>query len=234
VTVTAGRARNQSRVRGAGEPRTECGPLDPVHTGQTRTSRSNELPGAPHRRPLSSDLARQTYWHLSGWTRQSRIREFGFRAASVKLSTAVRSNTKIWRMTENSNDSPDKPKGSVSWTSEDRKLLIITIAATVIANIVTIIIVALSIIALRWMRPVPGATRGDYAVFWLFSLAPISTVFLTFIWVAGFTLRQGSQQWLAGEPLDSYSHLCVRSAFSVALCSCRTRFGCGSQLTTCR
>jgi hypothetical protein len=85
-------------------------------------------------------------------------------------------------MAENSNDSPDIPKGSVSWTSEDRKLLIITIAATVIANIATIIIVALSIIALRWMRPAPGATRGDYAIFWLFSLAPISTVFLTFIW----------------------------------------------------
>ena len=24
--------------------------------------------GAPHRRPSSSDLARQTHWHLSGWT----------------------------------------------------------------------------------------------------------------------------------------------------------------------
>jgi hypothetical protein len=28
--------------------------------------------GASHRRPLSSDLARQTHWHLSGWTEQSR------------------------------------------------------------------------------------------------------------------------------------------------------------------
>jgi len=27
--------------------------------------------GAPHRRPLSSDLARQTHWHLSGWTEHS-------------------------------------------------------------------------------------------------------------------------------------------------------------------
>ena len=27
--------------------------------------------GAPHRRPLSSDLARQTHWHLSGWTEQT-------------------------------------------------------------------------------------------------------------------------------------------------------------------
>jgi hypothetical protein len=27
--------------------------------------------GAAHRRPLSSDLARQTHWHLSGWTGQS-------------------------------------------------------------------------------------------------------------------------------------------------------------------
>ena len=30
--------------------------------------------GAPHRRPLSSDLARQTHWHLSGWTGQTRGR----------------------------------------------------------------------------------------------------------------------------------------------------------------
>ena len=31
--------------------------------------------GASHRRPLSSDLARQTHWHLSGWTGQSRGRK---------------------------------------------------------------------------------------------------------------------------------------------------------------
>jgi len=30
--------------------------------------------GAAHRRPLSSDLARQTHWHLSGWTEQSEAR----------------------------------------------------------------------------------------------------------------------------------------------------------------
>lgn len=85
-------------------------------------------------------------------------------------------------MTENSDDSANKSKDSISWTADDRKLLIITVAATIIANMVTIIIVALSIIVLHWMRPTPGATKGDYVIFWLFSLAPASTVFLTFIW----------------------------------------------------
>jgi hypothetical protein len=52
-----------------------------------------------------------------------------------------------------------------SWTPDDRKLLIITIAATVAANIITVILVALAIILARSFRPHPRTTGNYESVF---------------------------------------------------------------------
>jgi hypothetical protein len=64
--------------------------------------------------------------------------------------------------TDESADSerPNKPIFQ-SWTPGDIKLLIITIAGTVAANIITVIIVALAIIVARSFRPNPG-TPSNY------------------------------------------------------------------------
>jgi hypothetical protein len=64
-----------------------------------------------------------------------------------------------------------------NWTSDDSKLLIITIAATVVANIFTVILVALAVIVARSMRPNPG-TPGSYAFFFGSSLFPLMGVWV--------------------------------------------------------
>jgi amino acid transporter len=56
-------------------------------------------------------------------------------------------------------------------TKEDGKLFLITVAATVVANIVTVIIVAIAIILARSARPHP-ATPANYAFSFVFALVP--------------------------------------------------------------
>jgi small-conductance mechanosensitive channel len=51
-----------------------------------------------------------------------------------------------------------------NWTQDDSKLLIITIVATVLANIITVVLVALAVIIARSSRPHPG-TPGNWAFF---------------------------------------------------------------------
>jgi len=63
-----------------------------------------------------------------------------------------------------------------NWTSDDRKLLMITIVATVAANIVTVVVVALAVIIARSMRPNPG-TPGNYAFLFGSSIFPLLAVF---------------------------------------------------------
>jgi hypothetical protein len=62
-----------------------------------------------------------------------------------------------------------------NWTSGDSKLLVITIAATVAANLITAVIIALAIIVARSMRPHP-ATPGNYAFLFGASLFPLLAV----------------------------------------------------------
>jgi hypothetical protein len=62
---------------------------------------------------------------------------------------------------ESSNNEKQKKSIFSNWTPGDSKLLMITIAATVVANIVTIILVALAIIVARSFRPNPG-TPANY------------------------------------------------------------------------
>ena len=60
------------------------------------------------------------------------------------------------------------------WTPDDNKLLVITIAATVAANIITVVIVALAVIIARSVQPHPG-TPGNYAFFLGTSIFPVMT-----------------------------------------------------------
>ena len=84
-------------------------------------------------------------------------------------------------MPETKDKPPDteKKRDSIftNWTSGDSKLLIITIAATVVANIFTVILVALAVIVARSMRPNPG-TPGSYAFFVGSSLFPLIGVWM--------------------------------------------------------
>ena len=64
-----------------------------------------------------------------------------------------------------------------NWTSDDKKQLIITIAATVAANVITIIIIALAIIVARSFRPHP-ATSASYAILLSSSTVPISIILM--------------------------------------------------------
>jgi len=57
-------------------------------------------------------------------------------------------------------------------TKDDVKLFIITILATVAANIITVIIVALAVIVARGARPTPP-TPGNYAINFALSLGPM-------------------------------------------------------------
>ena len=86
-------------------------------------------------------------------------------------------------MPETSDDSVDgeKHKRSIfeDWTPEDGKLLIITTAATVTANIVTIIIVALALIISRSFRPNPS-TPKNYIWFLGISAIPVLTAYVAF------------------------------------------------------
>ena len=49
-----------------------------------------------------------------------------------------------------------------SLTSEDRKLIVITVAATVAANLITVVVVALAIIIARDFRPQPGTPKSYF------------------------------------------------------------------------
>lgn len=66
-----------------------------------------------------------------------------------------------------------------NWTPGDSKLLVITIAATVTANIVTVILVALAVIVARSFRPNPG-TPGNYAFLFGISALPVITACVAF------------------------------------------------------
>jgi hypothetical protein len=79
---------------------------------------------------------------------------------------------------ESANSGNEKKSILKDWKSDDKKLLIITIAATVAANVITVIIVALAIIIARYFRPHP-ATPVSYAV-----LLSASTIPLTIILIA--------------------------------------------------
>lgn len=70
----------------------------------------------------------------------------------------------------------EKRKNSIlqGWTPDDNKLLVITIAATVAANIITVVIVALAVIIARSVQPHPG-TPGNYAFFLGTSIFPVMT-----------------------------------------------------------
>jgi hypothetical protein len=59
-----------------------------------------------------------------------------------------------------------------NWTKGDIKLFIITVAATVAANILTVIMVALAVILARSSRPNPP-TPGNYAFFFAITLFPL-------------------------------------------------------------
>jgi hypothetical protein len=82
--------------------------------------------------------------------------------------------------TDESADSerPNKPIFQ-SWTPGDIKLLIITIAGTVAANIITVIVVALAIIAARSGRPTSN-TPGAYAFLLGATSFPVITVYMAF------------------------------------------------------
>jgi hypothetical protein len=62
-----------------------------------------------------------------------------------------------------------------NWNSGDVKLLTMTIVATVTANIITVILIALTIIVARSMRPHPG-TPGNYAFLFGSSMIPLMAV----------------------------------------------------------
>ena len=81
--------------------------------------------------------------------------------------------------TEDKPGDGEKKRDSIfgNWTSDDSKLLIITIAATVVANIFTVILVALTVIVARSMRPNPG-TPGSYVFFFGSSLLPLIGVWM--------------------------------------------------------
>ena len=64
-----------------------------------------------------------------------------------------------------------------NWTSDDKKQLVITIVAAVAANVITIIIVALAIIAARSFHPHP-ATSASYAILLSSSTVPISVILM--------------------------------------------------------
>src|SRR5271166_6217330 len=66
-----------------------------------------------------------------------------------------------------------------TWTPGDSKLLVLTVAAAVVANIVTVILVALAVIVARSFRPHSG-TLGSYAFLWGSAAFPIMTVYIAF------------------------------------------------------
>jgi hypothetical protein len=72
----------------------------------------------------------------------------------------------------------DKKESLINWTQDDTKLVVITVGATVVANVVTVIVVALAIIVARSTHLTPGATDGDWAYFWATGTAPFITLFL--------------------------------------------------------
>ena len=76
---------------------------------------------------------------------------------------------------ESSNTGNQRNSLFSNWTSDDSKLLVITIAATVAANIITAVMVALAIIVARSMRPNP-ATPGNYAFLFGTSIFPLLAV----------------------------------------------------------
>lgn len=82
------------------------------------------------------------------------------------------------------------------WTSDDSKLLIITIAATIVANIFTVIVVALTVIVARSMRPNPG-TPGSYAFFFGSSLFPLIGVWIILSFLR--TTRRKKEVDLTGQ-----------------------------------
>jgi len=63
----------------------------------------------------------------------------------------------------------NKQKNSLfaNWTINDSKLLMITITATVVANMVTIIMVAMAIIVARSFRPKPATPQNYIFLFWI-------------------------------------------------------------------
>ena len=79
---------------------------------------------------------------------------------------------------------------SGSWTSDDKKMLIITIAATVAANIITVIVVALAIIVARNFRPHPS-TPMSYVILLSSSTTPI-TIILIALSARSDAIRAGS------------------------------------------
>jgi uncharacterized BrkB/YihY/UPF0761 family membrane protein len=74
----------------------------------------------------------------------------------------------------------DKKRNFFSeWTSGDTKVLVITIAATVAANIITVLIVALAVILARTAQPHPG-TPEFYALFLGFTAYCVFGVIMVF------------------------------------------------------
>ena len=62
---------------------------------------------------------------------------------------------------EDKSDEYDQAKSAMNWTAEDRKQFIVATASAVLANIGTLVIVALAIIVARSFRPHP-ATAVNY------------------------------------------------------------------------
>lgn len=71
---------------------------------------------------------------------------------------------------------PGKAKPIANWTPDDTKLLIITAGATVAANIITIVVVALAIVVARSTHLTPGATVGYWVFFWASAFFPLMTI----------------------------------------------------------
>ena len=79
----------------------------------------------------------------------------------------------------------------INWKSHDTKLLVTTVAATVIANVITVIVVALAILVARSTHLRPGATTGDWAFFWGEAFFPVMTIYLVVIFFRQSKGRSG-------------------------------------------
>lgn len=91
-----------------------------------------------------------------------------------------------------SNAEHRKPGAVVVWGSDDRKLLILSFLGTIIANIATIIIVALSIATARFMLSGKHSSPAIIAILVLTSLVAVMTAFSIPVFIRTIRKSQSS------------------------------------------
>ena len=69
-------------------------------------------------------------------------------------STPVTSRSILLVMTDK--DDSASPEAHAAWSTEDRRLMVITFVGTVIANIVTVLIIGLAVVAAKYIRSGDG------------------------------------------------------------------------------